>query len=250
MDIPLETYKPQILEESFAIAAFRRDHDFAISALTDIPQSAEVEGGYFASFTNVHMIPGEPSPRLRKVEQRNPRLPSEITAFATDLCLEEIKSKQSVLGNNVIRNIARIIGATCEDIDNQTAYSRLPFMTIGVLAIYITEEGEPHAYEHDSRSFAKMFAEQNSEVNQVVARLKEAPGDENTEQALKQAYALQSEHRELGPYEEWKQRNIDMMVETVATAGGIDQDLAMITMGHLVLPSTVTHPTFNKLLFE
>jgi hypothetical protein len=244
MGIPLEAYKSLLIEETIAIGSQERETEFeAIHAI--VPQDTSAPQAFPVSFTNVHMIPGETSPRLRRVEQRNPGVPPGIAAVAIDHCVGYISATMGPPQYGGIRMDAQAIEQACEDIDQEAASALgAPFKTLAVLAVYITSAGEPFATEFSSRSFAEVLVDYIPQPDVDLSEPEEIP-----EEIFRLAYDLAVEHGKPGPYEQWRETNIENMKGARDFLGGTERARALGAMEYLFIPSPLADPIINK-LFE
>jgi hypothetical protein len=112
---------------------------------------------------------------------------------------------------------------------------------VGLLAVYITDEGEPFTTEFGSHAFFEVLGERSPETRTDLSRANEIP-----DETYKLYYDLEAEHKELPPFEQWKQEGIDLLGEGLEDT--IDASIGYL--GYLLLPKEITHPTVNKTLFE
>jgi hypothetical protein len=242
MNLPMEVYKAMLFQESVDIAGMHRTDDFDALAII-ASESPDARIGLPVSLTNVHMVPGETKPYLRKVEERNHALPSNIAEMAIEHCVSYMSTSMPHLHHDIMRSMAQAVAETCEEIDAQEERSITtpPFRTIGLLAVYITDDGEPFVTEFGSHTFFEALGENSPETREELPEPDEIP-----DEVYKLYYDIEAEHKDLPPFEQWKQEGIRLL----KSEDGSHLDFSIGYLGYLLLPKEVTHPTVNKILFE
>jgi hypothetical protein len=190
------------------------------------------------SYNLLYMIPGVLDPRLHKRVHLPNDFSREDREEATRVCLEPTQRLLHV-GNNIARLNAEQTLAACEDMEAREDTRDAPYRPLGLLAIYQTDIRKPFAMAYSDRVFVDTLAEH--------VELAPPVGD-MPDEALREVYALQTEHNDLPPYDIWKEGMATLLDEK--TSDEIRRrDIAMGLIHSLLQPRDATHPVINALLF-
>jgi hypothetical protein len=240
MNLPYETYQADLFMESVAIVNNQQSEYFQSLCIIPVPEGSTATRLHPVSLTNVHVISGETNPRLRKVEERNSRTPQGVAEIACQRAIDHIAGEIPVLSNNFERRFTEAVHLACETIDREERdASTPPFKTLGLLAVYLTDEAELSVTEFGSIDFfgavGKLLPESQVDLSDPEAI---------PEAAYRMMYSVESEHKELPPFEQWKE-------QAKALVAGVDNvDGAFGYLSRLLLPRSRTSAVINKFLFD
>jgi hypothetical protein len=244
MHIPVELYRSALEDESYAIALRQRETEFESVSLQEPPRNPSAKDFIPVFFNNVHVVMGERNPWLRRVEFFNPQIPPRAATEILTEALASIKDSQSVVPEGEYKEVVKSVTAACEETEavNESASSIvIPFTTIGLLAVYATDQGDPFANEFSLRAFARSL-EKHVEIPEIMQTPTALP-----EGLLRLAYDMETEHKEnVSSFEEWQ-------AEVRNSIGEVENPQRAVSsayMSRLLLPAAATHPTINRRLFE
>jgi hypothetical protein len=240
MHIPFGLYGPQLEKESFEIARREREQDFEASGIAPAFESDNYPVAI--TMTNVHMVSGDPNPRLRRADIPNPNIDPSLSRDLVERHNEEYK--REVLGNNsdTVREYSRLVAETCDEIERAESGLLTPaFRTLSLFVIY-GHENQPFSVAFTSRSFAQALALRWPEIGDLEA----IPDD-----ALKQLHSLKAEQNPDTPsFEEWREQTISGAKREEEEVGTLEVSAAMGFM-RLVMPTEeAAHPVVNAELFK
>jgi cell division septation protein DedD len=206
MNLPVDAYRSHLQLETTAIAEHSRDlAEFVPILYSDRfePETVLIRS------TNVHMVPGESSPRLRKVDLSHPRVPAphDIETAVVESCTEQLVDKQPEASDNDATNLAETVASICRKIDNEPQFALAPFKTLGVLGMFVTSEMKPFVRSYIGTTF----------LLEMAGRVPDgAVADTQSEDAASEARG----------------------------------QIAVAALAMLLLPSELTHPRIQAVLFE
>jgi hypothetical protein len=156
MTLPVEAYREPLHRETTAIAERYRDAaEFVPLLYMDRDNPTDLDWALVRA-TNVHMVPGETSPRLRKIDFPHPEIPApmDLESEVVAGCVEHLMRKQPNVSDSDVDSITQAVMEICASVDNEPQSITTLFKTIGVLSMYVTASGEPLVRGYISTAFS------------------------------------------------------------------------------------------------
>lgn len=230
---------PELTRFSTAIAMNEMSGSFDSVGVTPHQNTSALP----VSLTNVFTIPGESNPRLHKAHLVVPGMAPAGAEQLLGFCTEYIGRTARRLNDGDARDIAKEVEAACEQLDQDESKMGMPFITIGLLAVYSSPQS-PLIYRYTSKQFTDALADQIPELATDPEAIPDA--------AWEQLYALRSEHgTSAGSLEDFIVSRKLLMAEAAADGGmEMKRQTASEQIGLLLLPHAATHPIFNMRLFD
>jgi hypothetical protein len=164
---------------------------------------------------------------------------------------DEIDGPLPRLHEDHMRAISQAAVAACEEVDEQQSSPLVqPFKTLAVMSIALNNDGHPVVFQHSSKNFGEIMARHFPDR----WRMDPSGYEDIPDELLQTIYDRESEHKDVSPFDEWKQGVKEGVGDAVAgvTAEGGDLMTAqcMADMGYFLAGEEAMHPTIAKLFRE
>ncbi|HZL07880.1 MAG TPA: hypothetical protein VFC50_01660 [Candidatus Dormibacteraeota bacterium] len=238
MDIP-GSLRASVHEASMSISRGAETADYYGEPIT--PPLTGDHPTFGIGYTNLFMIPGEPDPRVHRLDFKNPDLEEWAADAIIDDVTKEITATMSVaIPDKAIKFMAEWFARACEVVDEATEEPRPPFITLGLST----------AFTAGQQTYGEMFVYKG-----LYDAMFEASGGLDPLQVIEEGdnergFAIVSEHDLDITHEQW----VAQAREDAVTVGDTPEErggkgAAMGIIARLLVPQKALHPVLVSELF-